>query len=99
VQGRHVSGVIDWANAVYGDPLYDVARLIAWSAQPDWWYDDGPALLHARFGAATHYAERIACYRCHLGLDDLRFYAKTGNRPTYEFFRDQLLALVATLPS
>ena len=96
--GRRVTGVIDWANALYGDPLYDVARLGWGAAWPGWWYDDGAALLRARYGTAPHYAERIACYACHGGLDDLRFFAKTGRRAQYEWTRDRLLALVAADP-
>ena len=94
-EGARITGVIDWANALYGDPLYDVARLIAWSAHPGWWYDDGAELLRARFGDAPQYDERISCYLCHLGLDDLRFYSKTGNRADYDFFSERLLAVVA----
>lgn len=93
--GGRITGVIDWANALYGDPLYDVARLGWWSARPGWWHDDGAALLRARYGTAPRFIERVACYECHLGLDDLRFYAKTGRRAEYTWARDRLLALVA----
>ena len=93
--GGRVTGVIDWGNALYGDPLYDVARLAWGSDGPGWWFDDGAAVLHALYGAAPRYAERIACYQCHLGLDDLRYYAKTGRRAEYERARDKLLALDA----
>jgi hygromycin-B 4-O-kinase len=90
--GARITGVIDWAIALYGDPLYEVARL-AWGADyPGWWYDDGAAFLHARYGAAPGYADRIACYQCHLALDDLRFYAKTGRREEYDWARAKLLA-------
>ena len=85
--------VIDWGNACYGDPLYDVAWL-------GWWFvkegePEAATRLRRRHGNAPHFAERIACYECHLGLDDLRFYAKTGRREQYEWTRDRLLALVA----
>ncbi len=96
--GRRITGVIDWAQACYGDPLYDVAWL-------GWWTAGGPpsqrgarydaALVHARYGAAPRYAERIACYECRLALDDLRFYAATGGRTQYEWTRNWLLALIA----
>lgn len=89
-----ITGVIDWANALYGDPLYDIARLSWGSAYPGWWYDDGSAILRDRYGHLPNYAERITCYACHIGLDDLRFYAKTGRRAEYDFFRSRLLALV-----
>jgi hygromycin-B 4-O-kinase len=92
--GERVTGVIDWANALYGDPLYDVARLSWGSAWPGWWYEDGAAFLYARYGATPGYAERIACYECHLGLDDLRYYAKVRNREQYTWTRDRLLARV-----
>ncbi len=94
--GRRITGVIDWANALYGDPLYEVARLVWWSGWPGWWYDDVVDLLRARYGAAPRYDERIACYTCHLVLDDLRYYARQGLRSQYEMARDRLLALIST---
>src|SRR5437868_243549 len=81
--GRRITGVVDWANALYGDHLYDVAWLDWWFAKNDHW--DAVALLRARHGAAMHFRERIACYECYIGLDDLRFYAKTGRRAQYEW--------------
>jgi hygromycin-B 4-O-kinase len=89
--GDRVTGVIDWGNAGYGDPLYDVAWLGRWNT-----YSRGsildPSLLRARYGALPNYAARIACYECFLGLDDLRFYAKTNRRAEYQAMRDWLIA-------
>jgi hygromycin-B 4-O-kinase len=83
-EGARITGVIDWANALYGDPLYDVAWLLWQAAHPDWWHAEGPGVLHERFGAAPGYAARIACYALHIGLDHLRFYARTDNRARYD---------------
>jgi hygromycin-B 4-O-kinase len=94
-KGERITGVIDWANALYGDPLYEIARLSWGSAFPGWWYEDGADFLRARYGATPGYDTRLACYSCHLGLDDLRFYAKTNRRSEYTWARDRLLALVA----
>jgi hygromycin-B 4-O-kinase len=89
--GDCVTGVIDWGNAGYGDPLYDVAWLGRWNT-----YSRGaildPALLRARYGALSDYDARIACYECVLGLDDLRFYTKTNRRAEYQAMRDWLIA-------
>jgi hygromycin-B 4-O-kinase len=94
-EGERITGVIDWANALYGDPLYEVARL-AWGADwPGWWYADGAAVLRERYGAMPDYDVRIACYQYHLALEDLRFYAKTGRRAEYDWARGTLLARVA----
>lgn len=95
---ERITGVIDWANALYGDPLYDIARISWGSACPGIWYDDGAALLRARFGALPAYDLRLACYACHIGLDDLRYFAKAGLRAEYDFFRTRLLALLADEP-
>jgi hygromycin-B 4-O-kinase len=80
--GKKITGVIDWGNAGYGDPLYDVAWLRRVNALGETFVD--PTLLDARYGAAPHYLDRIACYELALGLDDLRFYAKTGRHEQYE---------------
>jgi hygromycin-B 4-O-kinase len=96
--GQQITGVIDWANALYGDPLYDVAWLRWQSANPGWWYDDGTAILDTRYGGLPGYAERIACYQCHIGLDHLRFYTRTDNRAMYDTTRTWLLARLAEAP-
>lgn len=96
--GQRITGVIDWANALYGDPLYDVAWLTWQAANPDWWYENGVEILRARFGHLPGYAPRVACYQCHIGLDHLRFYARTDNRPGYDFCRAWLIEQMATLP-
>ncbi len=97
--GRRVTGVIDWAQACYGDPLYDVAWLGWWtaggaSAERAARYD--PALVRARYGTTPRYAERIACYAYCLALDGLRFCAETGAREQYARAREQLVARLAS---
>ncbi len=87
--GRQITAVIDWAEAGYGDPLYDVAWIGWWAEIAD------PVLLRARYGTAPGYDERIACYSLHLGLNDLRYYARRGMRARYERGRARLLAVAA----
>jgi hygromycin-B 4-O-kinase len=90
--GQCITGVIDWGNACYGDRLYDVAW-VGWVFLKDGDLD-AKTLLRERHGAAPHFAERIACYECRLGLDDLRVFARTGRREQYEWTRDRLLTRV-----
>jgi hygromycin-B 4-O-kinase len=97
--GARISGVVDWANALYGDPLYEVARQAWGSAWPDGWFADGADIMRARYGALAGYTTRIACYCCHIGLDDMRYYAKNGRRAEYDFFRPRLLALLNEPPT
>jgi len=39
------------------------------------------------------YDRRVAGYTLHVGLDDLRFFARTGRQAQYEWARDRLLKL------
>jgi len=97
--GERISAVIDWGNALFGDPLYDVARFVWWATLPGLWYDGVADLLRARYGSAPNYAQRIACYQCHFGLYKLRYYAWAGKRPEYDLNRDRLLALISRPPN
>ncbi|CAN5507395.1 N/A [soil metagenome] len=89
-----ITGVIDWANALYGDPLYDVAWLGWISIHPGWWFDDGVGILRERFGSAHDFDTRIACYELHIGLDHLRFYARNDRYEDYQLCRDWLLSKI-----
>ncbi len=91
--GARITGVIDWGNALYGDPFYDTARLM-WGADWPGWYEDGAAILAARYGALPGFATRLACYQCHLGLNDLRFYAQNRKVEEYGWARARLRALI-----
>ncbi len=89
--GARITGVIDWANALYGDPLYDVAWLNFISIHPGWWFDDGVEVLRERFGGAPDFDRRILCYELHIGLDHLRFYANQDRHDDYLICREWLL--------
>ncbi|MEZ4571776.1 MAG: aminoglycoside phosphotransferase family protein [Thermomicrobiales bacterium] len=96
--GERISGVIDWANALYGDPLYDVAWLGWISTHPGWWFDEGMEILRARFGDAPDFDVRIACCELHIGLDHFRFYARNDRYDDYRLCRDWLLARIGHGP-
>ena len=74
VQNGRVSAVVDWANAMYGDFLYDLARLIFY--QP--WYSEMQSVEITEL-ARTHndsigltipdFDERLRAYQVHIGLD------------------------------
>jgi hygromycin-B 4-O-kinase len=90
--GQRITGVIDWGNACYGDRLFDVAWLAWYFVQQG--DPEAAALLRARHAHEPRFAERMACYECRVGLDDLRFFARTDRRAQYEWTRDRLLALL-----
>jgi hygromycin-B 4-O-kinase len=87
-----VSAVLDWQDARFGDPLFDVAYLDFWPSGFDLvdLYESHcgkKGLLH------ENYRHRITCYKYYIGLDAMRFFAKTENRGAY----DQVLEIVEDL--
>ncbi len=88
-----ITAVLDWANASYGDFLFDVA-----------WLDIGlPGLdfngrfqhfYHINNRAIPHYHERLRCYHCYIALDSFRFYAKTGQETAYQTMRNRILTIL-----
>jgi hygromycin-B 4-O-kinase len=90
--GQTITAVIDWSNAAYGDFLYDIARLDFFDPAAQFkeryrqWYAE-------RDQSVPFYEERIRCYQYNIGLDGLRFYAKSGQYEAYGSTRERLLAL------
>ena len=88
-----ITAVLDWANAVYGDFLYDVAWLDMWSPELG---------INGRFRHyyqtqnrhIPHYDERFRCCQCYIALDSFRFYAKIGNEAMYQWMRNRILGIL-----
>ncbi|PZS00969.1 MAG: hypothetical protein DLM69_05700 [Candidatus Chloroheliales bacterium] len=90
VQDGRITAVLDWANAMYGDFLFDVAWLD--HVLPDHQILDRCAAYYAAQGRTIiHYRERLLCYRYLITLDSMRFYAKVGKEAEYIAMRDQIL--------
>lgn len=99
VQGRRITAVIDWGNALYGDWLYDAAWLIFWWPWfPQWqgidiaaeldqhWQQHGglPLLLHRRLRACL----------VHIGLDAMAYNAYRGRWDDLARVTSQLSGLI-----
>lgn len=69
-----VSAVVDWANAMYGDFLYDLARLTFWVPwYPAWSAVDIVGAARAHYEAiglaVPAFEERLRACQIHIGLD------------------------------
>jgi hygromycin-B 4-O-kinase len=82
VDRGEVTVVLDWANALFGDPLYDLAFLDLWPSGRDL-VDQYQRLCEVRGIAFENYRARVQCYKIYIGLDSLRFFAKIGNGDAY----------------
>ena len=78
LRGR-IAAVLDWANALFGAPLYDVAWMDLYSPELD---------LRAQFKEhfrkevvqVNYYEQRLMAYQCHISLESQMFCAMM-NRP------------------
>jgi hygromycin-B 4-O-kinase len=69
VTDSRISAVLDWANSLAGDPLYDVAWLLFWAPwHPGIDPDELRATARERFDD-TDFDARVRCCGLHVGLD------------------------------
>ncbi len=97
VDAGRVSGVIDWGNALYGDPLYDVAWLFYWWPWYQAWQDiDLPEIVHrhwqARGGPPAMAEERLRCCLIHIGLSHVAYCAFKGRSKDLRRHAEQVAA-------
>ncbi|MBI5929031.1 MAG: aminoglycoside phosphotransferase family protein [Chloroflexi bacterium] len=82
LDGR-VTGVIDW-SIKYGDFLMDIGFLQLWTPDIDY-----AALVRAYYQGQgleiPNLTERVRCYELYVGLEAMKFFAKTNQQPAYEF--------------
>jgi hygromycin-B 4-O-kinase len=86
IEGPRITAVLDWNGNKRGDPLWDLAYIAFWAR----WIR--PA-LDARYGHLPDYAARMQLYQLRVALDSLRFYARTGARPAYDWIKERIGAL------
>lgn len=88
-----ITAIVDWEMAMYGDFMFDVAVLHLWVPQIGF-----PNLLRKFLEQEgkeiAHFEKRLLCYQLFKGLDGLRFYAKKGDKPSYDFMKSQLIPLL-----
>lgn len=80
VDGDRVSAVLDWGSSIYGDFLYDLAKLVFYRPwYPAWVTVDVSAAAQAHYDAidlaVPYFAERLTCYCLRIGLADMAYSA------------------------
>ncbi|HEU0080513.1 MAG TPA: aminoglycoside phosphotransferase family protein [Candidatus Paceibacterota bacterium] len=91
--GSNVTGVIDWAQSMYGDFLYDIAWVSFWPSSMD--YVDRFKDFYTRKGSLPpHFHERVLCYQVWIALNSLGFYAYSNQRDKYEWAKSRIFSLL-----
>ena len=80
--GTRITGVIDWEQSMYGDPLYDIAWLEFWGAEHG--YEEIFRKHYSSQGRLpVNYHERVTCYKLNIGHGALCFFAKSEQPEKY----------------
>lgn len=77
--GSSITGVIDWSEAMIGDPLYDVANIFFWRT----WLncmDQQASFIEDAFVLNESARMRLLCYQLHIGLREVYESAIRGDR-------------------
>ena len=90
--GERITSVFDWGGSMYGDFLYDAAWLAFWSDRYD--VDAFRAHFDGQGTAVPRFSERMLCYRLHVGLGALGFYAWSQQERKYRWARDRAWAIL-----
>lgn len=91
-----LTGVFDWGNAFYGDPLYDQAWFLYWwSWFPQWQGIDLQDILDRHWekhgGSPVQMKERLLCCLIHIGLDHIAYSAFRGRAEDMRRNSEQVL--------
>ena len=88
LDGR-VTGVLDWAEARIGDPLYDLANLDYWSRLPlgDLWRE------RVRGSDVPDFEDRMIVYLLNIGLGSMVISAHLKDEQDYRRVRDRTLSV------
>lgn len=91
--GKKITGVLDFANSLYGDFLYDIAWLDFW--WPEIGYKKEFKKHYIETGVdIADFEERILCYKLHMGLGILGFFLLSEQKEKYEWAKNKLLKLL-----
>ncbi len=89
--GKSITGVIDWANCMYGDFLYDAAWLSFWPS--DFEFDRICREYYSDQGV-PNYEKRILCCQLYIALNSMGFYAESDQKDKYIWAKERINKLL-----
>jgi hygromycin-B 4-O-kinase len=82
--GGRITAVLDWDQAMVGDPLYDVANVYFWATYLRC-MDVQASHFERTLSSEPGYPERISCYALRIGLEETRESLRDGDRAMAEW--------------
>jgi len=101
VDADRVTAVLDWGSSLYGDFLYDIAKLVFYRPwRPDWGNIDFAAEARAHYDAigliVPQLADRLDCYCLRIGLADMAYSAYRGRWEQVDLKARRVLEIART---
>lgn len=101
VDDDRVSAVLDWGSSLYGDFLYDIAKLVFYRPwRPKWGAIDFAAAAQAHYDAiglvVPRFTERLTCYCLRIGIADMSYSAYRERWDQVESKARRVLEIVRT---
>ena len=98
VQGDRISAVLDWGSSIYGDFVYDLAKLVFYEPwYPRWRNIDFAAEARAHYEAiglvVPDFAERLRCYCLREGISGMAYSAFRSRREQVELKARRVLEI------
>jgi len=80
VDSDRITALLDWGSSIYGDFVYDIAKLVFYQPWfPAWHSIDFAAETRAHYDAigfaVPRFTERLSCYTLRIGLADMAYSA------------------------
>jgi hygromycin-B 4-O-kinase len=78
--GEKITAVIDWSEAMFGDPLYDVANIFFWK---NWLpcMEEQASYFESRPNMRKDFGDRLLCYQLRIGLAEVYQNVVEGKLP------------------
>ncbi|MEX0896335.1 MAG: aminoglycoside phosphotransferase family protein [Patescibacteria group bacterium] len=87
--GLEVTAVTDWAESMYGDPLFDIAWLEFWGNNIDFTEEYKKYCIENGI-SYDNYHERIKAYLLYLAITTLVWYIEVNSQDGYHWLRNRL---------
>lgn len=94
IEDGKITAILDWQDARYGDSVFDLAYMIFWMNKSTAQKCISEYINEFKIDPdQNNLLERIKCYKYYIGLDCLRFAAKTNNNDFYNYISGLLLEI------
>jgi hygromycin-B 4-O-kinase len=92
-ESGNITGVIDWAESMYGDFLFDIAWLSFWSRTINY-EEESEKYYFNKERKIDNFKERVLCYKLFISLSAFSFYAYSKQEDKFKSVKEKMKLLL-----